>query len=354
MFLKNTRIAALGLGFAAALGIVVACTGQGRAKDKPKYVFKESGPAGAMISIDGKAFDQEQLMGDNKGEYAEALKRIYDLNVAGTGRLLLEVGYAEEAKKAGMSVDEYIETKVLKSDFKVSDSEYNAFVKEKNIPKEQLNPQLKERILTYMKGQKRMEQRDALVVNLSKKHKVEVYYKKPDVRTDIEVGEAPVMGPKDAKVKVVAFSDFQCPFCSRAAGIMTQLKKAYGNKIQMAFKHYPLPMHPQAKPASEASMCINEQSSDKFWKFHDKLFENQDKLDDENLKKYAKAVGANMEKFTECFNSKKYAALVENDLKYGSQKGVSSTPTFYINGIEVKGAQPIERFKEIIDDELAG
>jgi len=113
-------------------------------------------------------------------------------------------------------------------------------------------------------------------------------------------------------------------------------------------------MHPKAKPASEASMCINEQSSDKFWKFHDKLFENQDKLDDENLKKYAKEVGANMEKFTECFNSKKYAAHVENDLRYGSQKGVSSTPTFFINGIEVKGAQPIERFRELIDEELAG
>ena len=109
MSVKNTRTTVLGLSLVAAIGIIVACTGQGTAKDKPKYVFKDgSGPNGAILTIDGKPFDQEQLMGDNKGDYAEALKRIYDLNLAGTGRLLLEVGYSEEAKKAAEKADEQI------------------------------------------------------------------------------------------------------------------------------------------------------------------------------------------------------------------------------------------------------
>lgn len=354
MFFKKYRTALLGFTAAAAIGAVVACTNQSGAKEKPHYAFSENAPAGVMVTIDGKDFNEDQLMGDDRGSYAELFGRLYEMRNSGTDRLLLGVEFGDAAKKANMSVDEYVETKVLKGDAKISDSDYNKFVKDKNIPKEQLNPQLKERILAYMKNQKKMEERDALVVKLSKKHKVLVHYPKPNVRTPIEVGSSPFAGSKDAKVKIVEFSDFQCPFCGRAATTVEELRKIYGNKIQLAFKHYPLPMHPQARPAAEASMCVNEQGMDKFWKYHDKLFANQDKLDDENLKKFAKEVGANVEKFSECYAAKKYSSQIEEDIKYGSSKGVSSTPTFYINGIEVRGAQPVEKFREVIDDELNG
>ncbi|MEW6055263.1 MAG: DsbA family protein [Bdellovibrionota bacterium] len=340
---------------AVAMVIAFACTGNGNAKEKPKYTFKEGqGPAGAVASIDGKPVSEDELMGEEKLEFVEALRKIYDLRMSRIGRLLLERSYSEEAKKANLGLDEYVETKVLKGDAKISDSEYNKFVQEKKIPKEQLNPQLKERILTYMKAQKKQEELEKLIVSLSKKHKVEIYFAKPNVKVNIDIGQAPTFGGKDAKVKIVEFSDFQCPFCSRGANTVNELKKIYGNKIQVAFKHFPLPMHPQAKPASEASMCVNEQNTDKYWKYHDKLFANQDKLDNENLKKYAKEVGADMEKFNKCFEEKKYAKLVQDDLEYGSKLGVRSTPTFFINGRPVAGALPVENFREAIDEELAG
>jgi protein-disulfide isomerase len=109
-------------------------------------------------------------------------------------------------------------------------------------------------------------------------------------------------------------------------------------------------MHKDARPASEASLCVNEQNTDKFFKYHDILFKNQDKLDAANLEKYAKEVGADMDKFKECFSSKKFAKAVQDDLDYGEKIGVKSTPTFFVNGQLVSGAVPIEQFAEIIED----
>ncbi len=336
------------------LGVVFSCTKSG-GKEKPRYIYKEGqGPAGAVASVDGKPVSDEELMGDERLEFADLYRKIYDLRMERMGRILLEKVYGDSAKKAGLGVDEYVEQKALKADVKIADSDYKKFVEEKKIPKEQINDQLKDRILNYMKAQKRQDELVGLISKLSREHKVEIYFPKPSLKVNVDVGRAPISGSKDAKVTVVEFSDFQCPFCSRGAQVLNEIKKAYGKKVLVAFKNFPLPMHPQAKPASEAAMCVNEQNSEKYWKFHDKLFANQDKLDSENLKKYAKEIGADIQKFNECFDSHKFAKLVQDDLDYGTRLGVKSTPTFFINGRLISGAQPFENFKEIIDEELSG
>jgi protein-disulfide isomerase len=112
-------------------------------------------------------------------------------------------------------------------------------------------------------------------------------------------------------------------------------------------------MHPQARQSAEASLCVNEQGMDKFWKYHDLLFKNQDKLDDANLAKFAKEAGADQAKFEECYKAKKYSAQVAADMAYGEKMGVRSTPTFFVNGQLINGALPVESFSEIIDEELA-
>ena len=334
-----------------AMLVVFACTNNSKAKEKPKYVFKENGgKPGIALSVDGQDVTEDELIGDQKMEFADALKRLYDLRLMRVGSILLQKKYGEEAKKANMSVDEYIETKVLK-DPKISDKDVEKFANEKHIPKDQVS-QYKDKIISYMKAMKKNDERDALIAKLSKEHKVEIYFPKPSLKVDVELGNGPVYGNKDAKVKIVEFSDFQCPFCSRGANTVNEIKKAYGKKVAIAFRHYPLPMHPQAKPASEASMCVFEQNPDKFWTYHDMLFANQDKLDDESLKKYAKEVGVKEDLFKQCFESHKYADQVNKDMEYGNKVGVRSTPTFFVNGRLVQGAQPIEAFREIIDEEL--
>ncbi len=205
-----------------------------------------------------------------------------------------------------------------------------------------------------MKMQKKQEEMEALVVDLSKKFKVEIFFPEPNDRVNVDVGNAPVTGNKDAKVTIIVFSDFECPFCSRVVPTLDRIKKEYKNKVRIAFKHYPLPIHQNAKGAAIASMCVYDQNAEKFWAYHDKLFQNQQNLKPEELAKYAKEVGVNEAKFKECVASDKYLAHVNEDLQYGSAKiGLKSTPSFFINGRPLAGALPFEAFKEKIDEELA-
>lgn len=159
-----------------------------------------------------------------------------------------------------------------------------------------------------------------------------------------------IAGNKNAKVTVVEYSDFQCPFCERAYPTMKQLIKEYGDRISIEYRHFPLSFHPFAAKAAEASECAGEQG--KFWQFHDHAFENQTALSFPALKQWAKDIGLNSSKFDTCLDSGKYAAKVAAQAAEGEQLGVSGTPTAFINGKSVVGAQPYEVFKQAVEDAL--
>lgn len=334
------------------LAIASACT-DSTAKPQPNLIFKTTDKPNVVAKVGGKDITEEELVGEDKLAYMDIKKREYEFKIGQIKKLLVERLIGEEAKKAGLNLNEYIKKNILKGEIKISDSEFKKFVADKKIPEGQINDQLKQRILGFLKEQKNDDIIDAYIAKITKANPVEVYFSKPKMSIDIAVGDSVSWGNKDAKVTVVEFSDFQCPFCSRGANSVDEMKKKYKGKIRVVFKHFPLPMHPDAKPASEASLCVNEQGgSDKFWKYHDMLFKNQDKLDSASLEKYAKDVGVNVDKFKECFNSKKFAAAVEADMQYGEKIGVRSTPTFFINGQLVSGAVPFEQFAELIDEGL--
>jgi protein-disulfide isomerase len=166
----------------------------------------------------------------------------------------------------------------------------------------------------------------------------------------IEVGSAPVKGPANAPVTIVEYSDFECPFCGRVLPTLKQIEDEYKGKVRIAFKHQPLPFHPNAKPAAAAAMAAHEQG--KFWEMHDKLFANQRALDRASLEKYAQELGLDMGKFKAALDSNKYASQIEADSSEGMRVGANGTPTFFINGRTVVGAQPFDSFKRVIDEEL--
>jgi len=168
--------------------------------------------------------------------------------------------------------------------------------------------------------------------------------------TKIEVGAAPVKGPKNAPVTIVEFSDFQCPFCKNVVPTLEALEKQYGNKVKVAFKNQPLPFHANARPAAAASLAANAQG--KFWEYHDKLFAHQEALDRASLEKYAAELGLDMSKFKAALDSKKFDAQITADATEATWAGAEGTPTFFINGRKLVGAQPLDAFKTIIDDEL--
>ncbi|HEY0880961.1 MAG TPA: thioredoxin domain-containing protein, partial [Archangium sp.] len=170
------------------------------------------------------------------------------------------------------------------------------------------------------------------------------------VVTDLKIDGAPVKGPKNAPVTIVAFSDFQCPFCSRVVPTLHDLEKQYEGKIKVVFKHQPLPFHNNAKIAAAASMAANEQG--KFWEMHDKMFANQQALDRSSLERYAQELGLDMGKFKAALDSNKYDGYITADSNEGMRVGANGTPTFFINGRQLVGAQPVDAFKAVIDEEL--
>ena len=336
---------------ATSVAVLAACSDQ--AKAKINLVHKDAPKPGVLAKIGDEEITEDALIGSDKLDFFELKKREYDLKMDRLNKLMVEKLVGVEAKKANMPLEEFIDKKVTKGEIKISDKDYKAFVAEKHIPESQINPQIKERINSYLQTQKKQEMVTAYVATLTKSKPVEVYFNKPKMDIAVEVGQAPTFGKKDAAVTIVEFSDFQCPYCSKAAETVGQLKKKYGNKIQVAFKHFPLPMHQDAKPAAEASMCVNEQNSDKFWKFHDLVFKNQTKLDAASLTQYAKDSGADMAKYDECVKAKKFASFIQSEMAYGEKIGVKSTPTFFVNGQIVSGAAALETFSEMIDEELA-
>lgn len=164
----------------------------------------------------------------------------------------------------------------------------------------------------------------------------------------------PIWGNRNAPVTVVEFSDFECPFCSRGATTMEQVRKTYGpDKIRVIWKNEPLPFHPSARPAAEAGVGVFQlKGSDAFWKFHDEAFKNQKSLNAENFEKWATAAGVDAAKFKAGIAAKKFGAKVDADHELAKKSGVNGTPAFFINGVLLSGAQPFDKFKSVIDEEL--
>jgi len=198
--------------------------------------------------------------------------------------------------------------------------------------------------------QERMDNaRTAFVDTLKAKTPITITLEPP--RVEVTDGGRPVRGSSNASVEVVEFSDFQCPFCQRANPVVEQVLKTYGNKIKFVYRHYPLPNHPNARPAAEAAACAEVQG--KFWEYHDQLFANGSKLTDADLKAHAATVGLDTAKFNTCFDNKQQKPGVDADIAAADKVGVTGTPAFFINGRAIEGAQPFEAFKRVIDEELA-
>jgi protein-disulfide isomerase len=177
------------------------------------------------------------------------------------------------------------------------------------------------------------------------------------VMAKIKLDGAPCKGPKDAKVTIVEYSDFQCPFCAKGyTTVEQQVLKEYGDKVKFCFKDFPLAFHPWAEPAAIAAECVREQKPDAYWKVYDGFFQNQKDVNPTNVKDKAfefAGGGIDRAKFDDCVDNKKTQAGVKADQAEGGSVGVTGTPSFVINGRLLVGAQPFEQFKAVIDDEMA-
>ncbi|MBF0270855.1 MAG: DsbA family protein [Magnetococcales bacterium] len=229
-----------------------------------------------------------------------------------------------------------------------SDAEVKAFI-EKN--KDQLpnnGAGLEEQVKEHLLDEAKKEAEGKVLSKLLQQYEPEILLKAP--RFTVTGPEDLSKGDVKAPITIIEFSDFECPYCRRAQATLKKVQEAYGDKIRMVFRHYPLPFHTKAPKASEAAQCAADQG--KFWPMHDLLFEDKTNLDVPDLKKAAKSVGLDQAAFDKCLESGKHNARITTDLTEGKKLGVTGTPTFFINGVRVVGAQPFDKFKSVIDEEL--
>jgi len=203
---------------------------------------------------------------------------------------------------------------------------------------------IEERIRAYLES-RRAEQ---VIAELEASANIEVELERARVVVE---ATGPSRGPNSAPVTIVEFSDFQCPYCARVGPTLDQILDRYPDQVRIVFRHLPLPFHKEARLAAQASFCAEREGV--FWEYHDQLFANQRALERPQLIDYANLLELDPEDFESCMDSPEAQARVEADLAAAEALGATGTPAFFINGIELSGAQPIEAFEAIIVEELA-
>lgn len=318
----------------------------------PNFIFKPAPKEGIVASVGGVEIKEDELLTGIKSESYDLEKKLFDLKFNQLKSLIIKKIVEKDPASKGMSVDDYLNKNVLSS-LKVSKERIDQFIKDRKIPTQHLNDQLKKRIEDFLKQEDKVKAVDSWLAKKTGSEKIEVYLDRPErPYYDVEIGNAPSYGPDNAKVTIVEYSDFECPFCAKGKDVVNQIKAKYGDKVRIVFKHFPLPFHKRAMSASIASMCVHKQKKEAFWKYHDLLFDNQKNLSDEGLEKMAGEVGVDTATWKACYQSDEFKIVINEHMNSGKRVGVKSTPTFFVNGRLISGAQPIAVFEEEINRHL--
>jgi protein-disulfide isomerase len=280
--------------------------------------------------------------------------QLYDLRKQALDNIIDEYLVQQAARSAGVKPDEYVARQVRSSTSQVTAREAEQFYGEH---KAQLDAQtggrtfsqIEPRLVAALQRQRDQDAQKQLIQKLRAANQVSVLLQAPRVR--VASAGHPSAGVSSAPITIVEFSDFQCPFCRAAESSLKQVRQKYGDEIRLVYMDFPLGFHPHAMDAARAARCAADQ--DKFWQFHDALFRDQKKLDPDSLRQTAANVGLDRNKFNACFTEDKHDAGIRQDMAEGNSLGVTGTPTFFINGRELVGAQPAPKFNEVINEEIA-
>jgi protein-disulfide isomerase len=310
----------------------------------------QSAQSGTVVATVGAhKITQAEVDAKIKPQMAALEGKIYDLKHDAIESLADDYLLEQAAAREHMSVDAYTQKYITGATPKVTDAEAKKYFDAHKGNSTVAYAQIRDRLIGLLQSQRDQEHRDKVLAALRKREPLNIMLKPP--RTQVATAGRPALGPANAPVTIIEFSDFQCPFCGRAEPTVTEIIKKYGDKVRFVYVDFPLPMHNHALDAAKAGQCAAEQG--KFWPYHDQLFADQSKLAPADLKATAKKVGLNTAKFNACFDQAKTEPIVAGELAQGKTLGIDGTPTFYVNGRQLVGAQPIDSFTQVIDSELA-
>ncbi len=345
----NLRKTVLALSAITVVAIIVAaCTqSESAANDSGiSYTKKDNPNLGVVAKFDNKEITLEELEKSSPEIYSARLE-VYKAQKSALDEYIRTQVLEGLAKKNNQSMDDFMKGEMESAKKKISDKEVEAFLKNRNIPDTSKVPaEVRDQVRGLLHIQK-------IVSNATRSNQVEFYLKRPKASPlGFKTEGEPTWGSADAPITIVEYADFQDYYSGKARERISELKKIYGKKLRVLFKNFPMSIHPEARAAAEAGLCVFEQGNERFWKFHDVIFDNQKSWTKEDYKDYAKKAGADVKRFEDCFDARKYSAQVEASIAEGQKLGVSSTPIFFVNSQLVKFPQPISEFREIIDESV--
>ena len=316
-------------------------------------VGAEIAPTEPLAEVNGEAITAGEVERGVSVKLSQLEQQIYNLKRQELDALITQRLLAQDAARRSVSVAALLDTEVTSKVDLVTDQEVEDFYQQNKARVSGDEADIRQKIRAFLQQQKLAALRKIFVESLWSQAKVLVRLEPPTpARIDVPVAGAPVRGAAEADVAIVEFSDFQCPFCKQAHLTLSKVLERYPGTVKLVYLDFPLEkIHPQARRAALAARCANDQG--KFWEYHDVLFAQSPRLNLADLKRYAQQVGLDAAQFETCLSSETHKATVQKDLDEGKKLGVTSTPAFFINGRPLSGAQSLEAFSRVIDDELA-
>lgn len=325
------------------LGLGLALIGCGGGDSEPALDASRPHPVtddlpDVLATVDG----EEVSFGDLPAGTADELRALensyrqqrHAILDAALDETLADRMLAREAEARGMSAAEVVAAEVGTPP-EPTDAEVETWYRQNQSRLQGRSlDQLREQIREFLRQSRAEEAAQALDDRLREKYDVRVRLEPFRIAFDNE--ESPALGPDDAPVTLVEFSDFECPFCGRFAPTLKRVEEEYGDRVRIVYRQYPIPsLHPNAFKAAEASLCAHEQGE--FWAYHDLLFEEQQRLAVRDLKEKAGRLGLDQDEFDTCLDTGRYVEQVQSDQAAGESAGVTGTPALFVNGIPIPG-----------------
>jgi len=320
------------------------------AKEPEKVVATLASPTG-LATVDGQTITEDDLAPYVASQLRPLLEQEYQIKKKALDTLISQKVVEAEANKKALTTEKLYEQEVDSKVPEPTEVELNAVYA---VQREQLGSrpfeEVKAQLTQTLKNARIQQARKEYAGRLRDQAKVAVRLSPPRVQVGFD--PARVRGNPKAKVIIVEFSDFQCPYCREVTSTLKSLLDKHPDNLALAFRDMPISqIHPMAMGAAQAARCAGEQG--RFWEYHDLLFADQAGLDKPGLASKAQRLQLDEKQFDACLSSEKYKVQIQQDAQEGMRAGVSGTPGFFINGVFLSGAQPQATFERLIEEQLA-
>jgi protein-disulfide isomerase len=325
------------LSLGLSLGMPVTVRGQEPGQQSPPEV---------LAVLDGKPLTRAELEYKEAARLLTARDQYYKAQREALDQLIDDALLEKQAEREKVTVPQLLDNHVVSKVKDPTDDQLQVYYE--GVQTDQPFATVRDKILETIRQHRTAKARKEYLNSLRNQAHLEVLLASPSV--DVTLGEAPTRGVANAPVLFIEFADYECPYCQKIDQDLKKLEGEYSGRVLFAFKDFPLPMHKHAQKAAEAARCAGRQ--DKFWEFHDVLFEKGSALEVAQLKEYARALKLDAARFDQCLDSGETAAVVKEDQAQGQQLGLSGTPSFFVNGHYFSGAASYATIREILDQQL--